>query len=133
MILDELPEIKIMAVLDRGVPNRECIALRVERSINMAQYGMLLGISLYTNGLATPIRDNFFWFGEGLMNVGDWVFIYTGSGENTFNPSSDNTHMNYTLYWNRPVTVLHNSNVVPMVFRMDAVQVHHTQSALPQN
>lgn len=132
MILDALTEITIMGVLDRGIPNKECIALRIERHLNIAQYGLVLGTTIEGTAMAVPIRDSFFWFGEALLAHGDWIFIYTGSGQNTQTRSIDNTYTNYTLYWNRPYTALYNSNTVPMIFRVGAVQVHQTPPALPQ-
>ena len=31
--------------------------------------------------MATPIRDNLLWFGDGLVNKDDWIYVYTGPGE----------------------------------------------------
>lgn len=132
MLLEQIGELVIADVLDRGIPNKECIAIRVESPVNMAQYGLLLGISALHDGMAVPIRDNFFWFGEGFVKKGDWIFIYTGSGTPTNIPSSDKLSDIYTLYWNRQHTLFHNSNIVPTLFRMDGVQVLPTKKALPQ-
>lgn len=133
MILEQITELSIIDVLDRGVPNKECIAIHVETPLNMAQYGLMLGASIAYDGMATPIRDIFFWFGEGAVKKGDWIFVYTGSGTPTTSPTSDNLSSRYTLYWNRPYTLFHNSNLVPVLFRMDGVQVLPTKKALPQN
>ncbi len=134
MILDSITELKIIDVLDRGIPNKECIAILVEESpLNMGQYGLTLGVSMLYEGMATPIRDSFFWFGEGIVKNGDWIFLYTGSGNPSTCHTIDGQSSVYTLYWNRPQTIFHNSNIVPTLFRMDAVQVLPVRTALSQN
>ena len=136
MLLDQVTELRIIDVLHRGIPNKECVAIYVEESVNIARYGLMLGISTYSilvEDMATPVRDHFFWFGEGVVKQGDWIFVYTGSGTNTTSSIDDGANSQFTLYWGRPATLFYNSNVVPVLFRMDGVQVLKTQKALPQS
>jgi len=132
MILEPLTELTIAKVFDRGVPNKECIAISVNAPLNTSQYGILLGAASYDGNTTVPIKDNFFWFGEGSLNAGDWIFIYTGSGTSSSGPSLDGLSKLYTLYWGRPMTILYDSNVVPVLFRMDSVQFIPSIKALPQ-
>ncbi|MFN8693686.1 MAG: hypothetical protein ACK5XX_04700 [Holosporales bacterium] len=132
MILQPLTELTVINVLERGVPNRESIAIRVEQHLNLASYGVFLGFSSLYHGMATPLKDQFFWFGESMVKSNDWIFIYTGHGTPTNTLTSDGLASIYTVYWNRNTTLFHNSNVVPILFRMDAVQVVPTAQALPQ-
>jgi len=132
MILEQLTELKIVDVLDRGVPNKECIAISVKANLNTAPYGVLLGVTANNQSLAVPARDNFFWFGEGLINTGDWIFLYTGSGEPSVTRTVDGLSNIYTLYWGRPMTMFYNLSFVPTLFRMDSVQVAPVGAALPQ-
>jgi hypothetical protein len=76
MILQQLTELTVINVMERGVPNKESIAIRVGRHLNLASYGVFLGFSAHYNGMATPLKDQFFWFGEGAVQPNDWIFIY---------------------------------------------------------
>ena len=79
MIVNSVTELTITAILNRGVANRECIELKVEQPVNMGQFGLMLG--RYSQGnSAVPYFDNLFWFGDGFIKPGDWLFVYTGSG-----------------------------------------------------
>ncbi|HEX9879313.1 MAG TPA: hypothetical protein VGB25_03865 [Candidatus Binatia bacterium] len=122
MIVDLITELSLVGVYDRGVPNEERIVLVARDSINMGQYGVMLGIRSVA-GSAFPIRDNLLWFGDAQLTNGDWIFIYTGPGEpRSTNLPGINTKI-YTVHWGRDKTVLHDQNVVPILFRVDAVQV----------
>jgi hypothetical protein len=130
MILDQLTELNILTVMNRGEPNKECIAINVSETINTAQFGILLGFTKQIDGIATPFQNYFFWFGENVLNKGDWVFIYTGSGKPSAKQSDDDSHNIYTLYWNQPNTLFHNPNIVPMLFKMSEIQVLSKMSSL---
>ena len=69
-----------ISVADRGVPNRERIAIFVEETTNMGQYGVMVGHSA-VDRTAIPYQDNLFWFGDGIVNKGDWILLYTGKGK----------------------------------------------------
>ncbi len=131
MIVQDLTELEIFTVLDRGVPNKESIAIRVNQGVELGQFGVFLG--LYAgNGLASPLRDNFFWFGDGSVQQGDWIFIDTGVGEPRTVPSKDGLRKVHTVFWNKARTVFANSSVVPVLFRIDAVHVLEPDADLPQ-
>lgn len=132
MLLQPISELNLVSVLDRNIPNKECIAVSVNAPTNMGEYGLMLGFSNIYDGMAIPLRDNFFWFGDGMVKKGDWIFIYTGSGTPTTTFTANGQSSIFTLYWNRAQTLFFNSNIVPMLFRMNAVQVLPTTKALPQ-
>lgn len=132
MILENLTELTIAAVLDRGVPNKECIAIEVNSPLNTLQYGVLLGTANPNTSTVFPIRDNYYSFGQGTLNAGDWIFLYTGSGSTRIGQSNDGLSKLYSLYWERPMTMFYDSNVIPILFRMDAIQFVPPSKALPQ-
>lgn len=122
MIVGDITELTLMAVLERGTPNKECIAIQVNESINAGQYGIMLGI--YTGSkMAKPIQDNLFWFGDGFVESGDWIFIYTGEGEPIMSKTQDEQNHIYSLFWGKQATIFANTNIVPILFRIDAVDV----------
>lgn len=132
MIVSDIAELLLYPVVDRGMPNSERIPLLVREQTDMGRYGLMVG---YTgqNGFAMPFRDNLFWFGDGLVNQGDWIFIFTGEGtprtDNWDNPPGSKI---YTVHWGRPQTMFATSIVVPVLFRTDFVQVGQPQVDQPQ-
>ncbi len=130
MIVGLIQELSIVEVYDRGVPNRECIAIAVNETLNLGQYGIMLGVRGPT-GYAFPIKDNLFWFGDGIVNSNDWLFLYTGAGNPKSNQIPNTQHYTYTLHWGRRTTILSNHEIVPILFRVDAVLVQAPPVALP--
>lgn len=122
MIVDDLVELSVIRVFERGVANKECIAILVNETTNMGQYGMMLGVAQGTNS-AVPVYDQLFWFGDGVAQKGDWIFVYTGSGKPRTTRTTDNLSNIYTVFWGKPTTVLANSYIVPILFRVGAVEV----------
>jgi hypothetical protein len=123
IILEHLEEITVQDVIDRGIANKERIALRVNTSVNLGRYGLLIGIRGSTDGEAWPINDNFFWFGEGIVMPGDWIFVYTGPGQPRKDKLPNTEQYLYTLHWGKKTTVFADMNLVPILFRMDGVRV----------
>lgn len=131
MIVNNLLELTINSVIKRGTPNEECFAIQVNQNINLGQYGIMLG--QYSGGnSAVPFRDNLFWFNDGIVKSGDWLFIYTGSGTPTQTKAANGINDLYSLFWGKPHTVLIDTNIVPMLFRVDAVNVAQPPVNLPQ-
>lgn len=131
MIVTLVTEITVTGVFDRGVPNQERIVLYVNETLNLGQYGLMIGVRSQ-DGSAFPIRDNLFWFGDGFVKRGDWLFIYTGPGEPRATDLPNTEEHLYTLHWGRDRTILHNRDLVPILFRVDAVQVPQEIASLPQ-
>ncbi|WKZ33090.1 MAG: hypothetical protein QY316_01390 [Thermodesulfobacteriota bacterium] len=130
MFVNLLTEIKTVDVYDRGIANQERIVLYINENLNLGQYGIMLGIRA-GNGSAFPIRDNLFWFGDGIVNKGDWIYIYTGPGQPTVTPLPNTNEKLYSVHWGRKETILNNREIVPIIFRTDVVQVLETAASLP--
>lgn len=130
MFSDPLDELAIIGVFDRGIPNKERIVLCANESLELAPYGLMLGIR-GSDGFAVPIRDNLLWFGNGLINKGDWIFVYSGPGEPKVTEVPNNTEKMYSVHWGRKKVILSSSEVVPILFRMDAVRIHVDAPDLP--
>jgi hypothetical protein len=122
MIVGLIDELTIVGIHDRGVPNQERIVITVNDTINLGQYGLMIGIR-GTRGMAFPIKDNLLWFGDGVVNKGDWVFIYTGPGQAKVSSLPNTNECIYSLHWGRDWTAFASQELVPILFRIDAVQV----------
>jgi hypothetical protein len=123
--------VNIVGVFDRGMPNQERIVLLVNEPVDMGQYGILLGVRAQGR-FAYPIRDNFYWFGDGFVSKGDWIFVYTGPGESRTAELPNNRQKLYSVHWGRDKTILHQSEIIPILFRVDAVDVHLEMQETPK-
>lgn len=131
MIVSDLQELTIFPVAERGIPNRERIPIYVRETTNMGQYGIMVGIST-TNNAALPYQDNLFWFGDGIVNAGDWILLYTGRGTTRTEPWEATGGNVYSVHWGRSTTIFAHTNIVPVLFRVDAVGVATPPMNLPQ-
>jgi hypothetical protein len=102
MIVADLSELLLYPVAERGVPNAERIPILVRETIDVGCYGIMVGNS-GTHGFATPFQDNLFWFGDGIVNAGDWILVYTGSGSpRSFDWTQPPGSKVYVVHWGRP-------------------------------
>ena len=131
MIVLPVTELTIIGVYERGIANQERIVIFVNENLNLGQYGLMIGVRSVRN-TAFPIRDNLLWFGDGLVNKGDWIFVYTGPGEPKTTTLPNTTGTLYSIHWGRDKTILNHQDLVPMLFRVDAVQTPCEKTSLPQ-
>jgi hypothetical protein len=132
MMIPLISELSLTKVFDRGEPNNECIAIRVNETVEMAQFGILIGTA-GSNGMIIPHPDQFFWFGNAVAKSGDWIFVYTGGGTPRLSKATNGTNDVYTLFWNKPKTVLANSHVVPVLFKLGEIQILSAATDVPQS
>ena len=132
MIVANLEELLLYPVADRGVPNAERIPIFVRERIDLGQFGLMIGYSA-PDKFAMPIKDNLYWFGDGFVNPGDWIMLYTGNGS----PRTDDLDQKqgskmYTIHWGRAQTMFAHSQIVPVLFKIDAVDIGVPPGNLPQ-
>ena len=80
--------------------------------------------------LLSLIRDNLLWFGDALVQKGDWIFIYTGPGEPKASKLPNNQENIYSIHWGSDKTIFHHPDLVPILFRVDAAEVLHETPSL---
>lgn len=130
MIVELIRELTVIGVHDRGIPNQERIVIAANETVNLGQYGLMVGLKGST-GTAYPIKDNLLWFGDAEIKEGDWLFVYTGHGKAKVSTLPNNSSRIISIHWGRDWTIFLSPEVVPILFRVDAVHVPSTQSALP--
>lgn len=131
MQFQNVTEFALVEVLDRAIPNKECIAIRVKEKTETGAFGIVLGIYA-ENGYAKPLLDHFFWFGDGVVQEGDWIFVNTGDGDARLNRSTDDKNDVYSMFWKKKNTVFANTNIVPIIFRIESVVVGAPPPDKPQ-
>lgn len=131
MIVGIVTEVSIIGVFSRGIPGEERIVLQANEWVQLGQYGLMLGVRMQ-EGFAAPVRDNLLWFGDGILRKGDWIFVYTGPGVARESGLPNTQEKLYSIHWGRTTTILDNPELVPILFRVDAVQIPTTALSLPQ-
>ncbi|AMC34550.1 hypothetical protein [Janthinobacterium sp. B9-8] len=125
-----IDELKIVGVFDHGIPNMERVVLQANESIDLGNYGLIIGIRGH-EGQAFPLRDNFLWFGNGWLNKGDWLFVYTAPGTSKTTDLPNQKEKLYSVHWGKDQTLFQHKELIPLLIRMDAIQVPIGINALP--
>jgi len=123
-------ELKIVGVYDHGIPNMERIVLLANEPIDLGNYALIVGIR-GQEGQAFPLRDNFLWFGNGWLQKGDWLFVYTAPGEPKMTQLPNQSEKLYSIHWGKTQTIFQHKELIPLLVRMDAIQVPVGVNALP--
>ena len=110
--------LQIIGVRDAGEPNKERVVIRALEACDTENYFVGLAIK-GQRGRYFPLNDNFFWFGNGFLRPGDWVFLYTGGGESRVHEVPNQPSRIYTVHWNRPNVLFASGEVVPYTGYMD--------------
>jgi hypothetical protein len=134
MILLPVSELELMGVVDRGVANSERIVFRAVQSVEMAQFGVLVGTVGMANGMQilTPSVDRFFWFGPGPIDAGDWIYLYTGAGEYRRTTVQDTSIPAHVVHWGRDTTLFARSEMVPALIRIGGITIADGPKDVPQ-
>jgi hypothetical protein len=130
MIASTIDELEIVGVYDHGVPNMERIAIMANTPIDLGNYGLMIGIR-GDEGQAFPLRDNFLWFGNGWIQKGDWLFVYTASGEPRTMQLPNQKEKLYSIHWGKEKTVFQHKELMPILVRLDAIQIPFSLKTLP--
>jgi len=132
MIVNSMTEISLYGIFDRGKANQERIVIRANETTNAGRFGIMVGVYQATTdegGLATPIHDNLFWFGDGILNKDDWIVVYTGPGVPQHTKLSDSNEVAYVLHWGRTKTIFNTNLIVPILFSLDGVDIRKLQES----
>ena len=132
--LGTIPELTLLGAYEHGVPNKERVVLRAEVPVDLGFFAVVLGLrnpSPEGALLATPLVDSMYWLGSTLIQAGDWVFLFTGPGTPTVTRSNDNRCNLHITFWNRPKTVFHDKRVIPLLWRLNGINIERTGTAAP--
>jgi hypothetical protein len=100
--------LKIVSIVDRGVPNQERLHLSVFAPSNLVNYVVFGSQRILPNSVKTP-PDFAYWFANMPVYPGDQVVLYTGPGQTKVEQRSDGK-WNRFLYWGLSSTVWHDPN-----------------------
>lgn len=100
--------LSIAGILDRGVSNKERVALTVAVESNLAYYAVILSSYLPGRQQIHSERLSVYWFSPAIVKPGDFVILYTGPGRNAPESRPDGG-TNHFYHWGLPNTVFNNS------------------------
>lgn len=104
----------ILDVVDRGIPNKERIPIKVNADYYLGS--IWIGVGIYNgNDRIFPLNDNIMWLGAGWVKAGDWVFIYTGRGAPKTDKLPNSENSIYTVFWNRSTVVFKTPELHPFI------------------
>jgi hypothetical protein len=122
IVIDDISEIQLHSVQQRGVPNEERILFQVLEDCELGVFGVLLGYRKDT-GAIIPMRDHFVWFGERKATAGDWIFLYSGPGEYREMTMADRPGTLHICHWGREETILHDPRVSAVLIKIGEVAI----------
>lgn len=137
-MLRVLSELRIVDVVDRGIPNKKRIYLQAMTDLSLGTYLLSLGYPV-GNQKVFPSFDQYFWFGNETVSANTWIIVYTGPGEPkvTAMPNESKDPV-LALHWGKPQTILGDNSLHPFIVSFEGILVAETlelqrlASAIPQ-
>lgn len=120
---DQIPEIQVVGVFDRGVPNKERIAFRVTENVELLQFAVVLLSESQLHGTYNyPANDHIFFFGDCSAAAGTWVFLYTSAGRFTVTKVGTSEPA-MVFFWGKSKTILHQASISPVLIKLEAAKI----------
>jgi hypothetical protein len=126
-------EFAVSGVYDAGVPNMERIILRAASWVKLNDFGIFI---VKSEGEALIPRESpLFWFPAIWVSPGDWLVLYTGSGQHSTIHSTEGVPM-HLFYWSQKTTLFRREekDLFPVVMKMSAfapIPVHDSSATKP--
>lgn len=104
--------IQIQSVVDKGVPDRERLVLRVLQDVDIGDF-MLIRTGFEGNHVTTRVV-NTFWFPDRSVNAGDIIVVYSKRGYGKEKEISDSRTAHF-FYWGQDEPLWNNDDVAPVL------------------
>jgi hypothetical protein len=135
IVLANVSELTLLGVADRGIANKERVILRANQDVDMSPFALLAGLNLGAAGRdnpTQPLNDHFFWFGDAVIDKGDFILVYSGQGDSVKTTLEGSDDPAYVLHWNKPTTLFARTLVVPVLVRIGAFSIVQPPADQPQ-
>lgn len=122
-MIKRIETLEIVDVQCHGIPNEERIAIYVHKSCNLADYCLILTFPTPEGG-SVPVKDHLLWFGQGIVQSGDWIFVYTAAGITTIEPNPAPQPKGaipqriINMHWGKNHTLFQNRALSPMLIEI---------------
>ena len=101
--------LKIVAIHDRGVPDKERLQLSVIAPANLVNYVVFETLK-GPGDTIVPIPRNAYWFTPAPLRPGDFVVLYTRVGQPSTEKQANGVGTNHFLFWRRPSVIWADPN-----------------------
>jgi hypothetical protein len=109
-------KIQVVGIRERGIPNRERLALSVLQETNLCYYAALLSKYLSPASISTGSLPGY-WFPNQIVKVGDQIELFSGNGSPRVSPTIiGGTY--YSYYWGLPNVVWHDPSACAIVLEL---------------
>ena len=90
-------KLKVVRIVDRGIPNKERLHLSVQASTNLNFYAVFHTVYVGPSTIeSTP--KHAYWFGSHFVKAGDYVILYTNVGKDMVQLRKDGFN-NHFFHW----------------------------------
>lgn len=120
MKLAPIAEISQIRVLDRGVPNKERIAIEFALDTELAALCLVCGTK--NAGGFIPSRNHFYLLPDEMVTAGTWVIVFTGIGERRWTVLQNSGRPALVLHWGRSQTLFAHGQSTAAVFLISGFQ-----------
>jgi len=109
--------LKIVTIVDRGIPNKERLHLSVLAQANLS-FCVVLGTTKISPTVISTAVKYFHWWSDYSVNAGDNVILYTGAGTHTVSvrPGGGRDHF---FYWGLPNVIWGEQNSCAVVLELE--------------
>lgn len=121
MILPPIAEISRIRILDRGVANKERIAIKFSLPSDLGAFCLVCGTTNFSGGIV-PSRNHLFILPDEEVEADTWVIVYTGVGERRWTTLRNSGSLALVLHWGRKKTLFDNPLWTAGVFLIAAFQ-----------
>lgn len=96
-------KLEILKIIDRGVPNKERLWLKVLADCSLTYFAVIDTVYSTPNSISNSPKRTY-WFDPKQVKVGDYVILYTCKGTPSESKNPDGS-TNYFFYWNQANTL----------------------------
>lgn len=110
-------KLQIMQIVDRGVPNKERLWVRVLADTNLHFYIVFDTVYLSPSGISSS-QKHAFWFPSKSVKAGDNIILCTGSGVQSQAPNA-NGGTDHFFYWGLSNTIWNKIGDCAVLFEVN--------------
>jgi len=110
--------IKIVGIIDRGVPDKERLHLSVLADVDIVNYVIFDTVKIANGTKILAIPKRAFWFSSVQVRAGDNVVVYTRGGTPSKSIRPDGGH-NHFFFWGQSSTLWHIPNSCAVVLEIN--------------
>ena len=110
-------KLELVSIQDRGVIGKERIVMKALSKFDVGQFAVIE--AGYSGGSVNTATNGCYWFPDKIVEEGDWVILYTKSGEDKEKVQRSGKTAHF-FYWGKELPKWKNEKWVPVVLQVDS-------------